>query len=61
LMGELGRSRNEANRRLIAFHCVHALRSLERQPSQADTGLDWYGADEAARTLDALLARASAS
>ena len=61
LMGELGRSRNEANRRLIAFHCVHALRSLERQPAQAGTGVDWYGADEAARTLDALLARASAS
>jgi hypothetical protein len=59
LVWELGRSPAEANRRLIAFHCVQALRGAERQPPHAGTTLNWWGADEAARTLDVLLARAS--
>jgi hypothetical protein len=59
LVRELGRSRAEANRRLIAFHCVQALRGAERQPPHAGTIPGWWGADEAARTLDVLLARAS--
>jgi hypothetical protein len=59
LVRELGRSPAEANRRLIAFYCVQALRGAERQPPPVGTILSWCGADEAARTLDALLARAS--
>ncbi len=62
LVRELGRSPAEANRRLIAFHCAQALRGAERQPPpEAGVALDWWGADEAARTLDVLLARASGS
>lgn len=59
LVRELGRSPAEANRRLIAFHCAQALRGAERQPPPAGTSLAWWGADEAARTLDVLLARAA--
>jgi hypothetical protein len=59
LVRELGRSPAEANRRLIAFYCVQAMRGAERQPPPVGTILSWCGADEAARTLDALLARAS--
>jgi hypothetical protein len=61
LVKELGRSRIEANRRLIAFHCVYALRGAERQPARAGTTLSWWGEDEAACTLDVLLCRAPGS
>ncbi len=58
LVSELGRSSVEANRRLIAFFCVHALRGAGRQPRCAGLMSRWEGENEAARTLDALLCRA---
>ena len=58
LIHELGRSPAEANRRLIAFHCVHALRGAGRQPRSAGVMSNWAGESEAAGALDVLLSRA---
>jgi hypothetical protein len=57
----LGRSLAQANRRLIAFFCVYALRSASRQPLLAGQVVDWGGADDEALTLDSLLDRACES
>ena len=57
----LGRSRAEANRRLIAFFCVYALRSASRQPVLAGQVADWGSADHEAHALDSLLDRACES
>jgi len=57
----LGRSLAEANRRLIAFFCVYALRGASRQPLLAGQVVDWSSADHEARILDSLLDRACAS
>ncbi|HXS04263.1 MAG TPA: hypothetical protein VN731_07290 [Rhodanobacter sp.] len=58
LVHELGRSPAEANRRLIAFYCVHALRDAGRQPHGAGMMSNWAGENETALALDALLSRA---